>query len=111
MRIGQEADIMFFNLILFKQREILDVICPFPVHVTTEGSGGTNSCNIPLFVTVFPFKYMQYQFCELVRHPRIWDAVACYLICLPVHLRSQVAPTSALNNAVSVEQNSHRWHR
>ena len=62
---------MFFNLLSFQQREILGVICPFPVHVAAEGSSGTNSCNTPLFVTIFPFKYKQYEFRELAIHAKI----------------------------------------
>lgn len=62
---------MFFNLLSFKQGEILGIICPSPVHLTAEGSGGADSCNIPLFVTIFPFKYEQCEYCELVRHLKI----------------------------------------
>jgi len=63
--------------------------------VTTEGSGGTNSCNVPLFVTVFPCTWMQCEFCELVRHPKTGDAVGCCLVRVSVH------PTSALSSAGS----------
>lgn len=61
-----------------------------------------------LFMTIFPFKYMQHRLHELAIHLKTWDAVACYLVCLSVHLHIRAAPMSAVNNAVSVEQNSHR---
>lgn len=41
--MGQEVDIMFFNLLSFEQREILGVICPFPVHVTADAAVGLTS--------------------------------------------------------------------
>lgn len=102
---GQDVDLSF-NLPSLKQREMFSVICPFPVPVAAESSGGVNS--VPSSVAASPSQPKQCELQEAATHATTGDAVACYLLCLAVHLRSPTAPTSAVNKAASVKHNSHR---
>lgn len=94
---------MFLN-ILPKQSEISGVISPSPVPCGSWRQCWGNSWSIPLSVTIFPFEEKQDELCELVIHGKPGAAAVRYLLCASLQPNGS---TSAGNDAVPKEQNSH----